>query len=173
MTTYDPLDVQDPAVAALHSDLARQKFIPGWYRPGNPPLWDSPRTSFKTAMWSYRAARDALSRAGTSIGMEFSERRNLIMTNPAEGNRYPTVRTLVLAYQMLLPGERARTHRHSPHAGRLVIDADEGAYTVVEGVRLALARSRARGQPAGVLARLPRRPAGSASRSDVLRGLPG
>ena len=132
------LDITNPAVEALHSDLARLKFVPGWYRPGNPPLWGSPKTSFRAAAWSYSAAREALARAGGSIGMEFAERRNLIMTNPAEGNRYPTVRTQVLAYQMLLPGERARTHRHSPHAGRLVIDADDGAYTVVEGVRLPL-----------------------------------
>jgi gentisate 1,2-dioxygenase len=58
------------------------------------------------------------------------------MVNPSEGNRYPTSRTQVLAYQMMLPGEHARTHRHSPHAGRLVLEADEGAYTVVEGVKL-------------------------------------
>jgi gentisate 1,2-dioxygenase len=138
MPTPGSLDITDPAIEALHADLARHQFVPGWHRPGNPPLWDFPKPAFQAASWSYQAAREALSRAGSAIGLEFAERRNLIMTNPMAGNRYPTVRTQVLAYQMLLPGERARTHRHSPHAGRLVIDSDEGAYTVVEGVQLPL-----------------------------------
>jgi gentisate 1,2-dioxygenase len=65
-----------------------------------------------------------------------AERRNLFMVNPVEGNFYSTVRTLVSAYQMILPGERARSHRHSPNALRLVLDVPEGAYTVVDGVRV-------------------------------------
>jgi gentisate 1,2-dioxygenase len=138
MTEYGQAEQRDAKIESLHDDLARSRFVPGWHRPGNPPLWNGPRTPFEPVAWSYRAARAALDRAGELIGMEFAERRNLIMTNPAAGNRYPTVRTQVLAYQMLRPGERARTHRHSPHAGRLVIDTDEGAYTVVDGVKLTL-----------------------------------
>jgi len=138
MATYGQLDMNDPKIQELHEDLTRLQFVPGWNRPGNPPLWNGPATTFDATVWRYQAARDALDRAGSAIGMESAERRNLIMVNPAEGVAYPTVRTQVLAYQMLLPGERARTHRHSPHAGRLVLDADEGAYTVVEGVQLQL-----------------------------------
>jgi len=111
-------------------------FIPGWNRAGNPPMWSAPKTGFLPRLWSYEAARRSLLRAGDLVSPDFAERRNVILANPAEGQNYPTSRTHVLAYQMTLPGERARTHRHSPHAGRLVLEADEGAYTVVDGVKL-------------------------------------
>jgi gentisate 1,2-dioxygenase len=39
---------------------------------------------------------------------------------------------------MIMPGEKARSHRHTPNALRLVIDAEPGAYTVVNGERLAM-----------------------------------
>ena len=54
------------------------------------------------------------------------------MRNPVEGNRYATVRTLVAAYQMIRPGEVARSHRHTPNALRLILDS-HGTYTTVDG----------------------------------------
>jgi gentisate 1,2-dioxygenase len=45
----------------------------------------------------------------------------------------------VAAYQMIRPGERADSHRHTPHALRVVLDADPGVYTVVDGTRIAMA----------------------------------
>jgi gentisate 1,2-dioxygenase len=117
------------------ADASRHEFVPGWHRPGRPPVWPRPNTDFLVARWSYEDAHRILEEAGT-LNLENAERRNLIMANPLEGNHYPTVRTLVAAYQMLLPGEEARVHRHSPHAGRLVLDADDGAYTIVDDVPL-------------------------------------
>lgn len=122
----------------LHGDIAEMGLVPGWNRPGNPPLWDAPKQTLVPSFWQYEMAKSALARAGTLVGTEFAERRNLIMVNPTPGNHYPTTRSHVLAYQMLLPGERARTHRHSPHAGRLVLDADEGTYTVIDGFKIPL-----------------------------------
>src|SRR4029079_4629162 len=51
---------------------------------------------------------------------------------------YATSRTIVAAYQMIMPGEKARSHRHTPNALRLVIDAEPGAYTVVNGQKLSM-----------------------------------
>ena len=39
---------------------------------------------------------------------------------------------------MIMPGEWARAHRHTPNALRLIIDAEPGVYTDVNGVRLAM-----------------------------------
>ena len=39
---------------------------------------------------------------------------------------------------MIMPGEKARSHRHTPNALRLIIDAEPGAYTVVNGERLSM-----------------------------------
>jgi gentisate 1,2-dioxygenase len=136
MSTYAKQDQISSELAVLHAELRSRQFEPGWNRAGPPPMWSSPRTPFTQAQWRYADARQALMRAEHLVDLEFAERRNLIMVNPTEGNLYPTSRALVLAYQLVLPGERARTHRHTPHAGRLVLEADEGAYTVVNGVQV-------------------------------------
>jgi len=43
-----------------------------------------------------------------------------------------------VAYQMIMPGEWARAHRHTPNALRLILDAEPGTYTQVDGVRIAM-----------------------------------
>ena len=88
------------------------------------------------AHWRYRDGHDALERAGRLIDTELAERRNLIMANPIDGNTYNTSATLVAAYQMLLPGEHARSHRHTPNALRLIVESDAGAYTIVNGEKI-------------------------------------
>jgi len=73
-------------------------------------LWPAARKNFEPAHWRYEQARGALDAAGRLINTELAERRNLILFNPASGESYGTVRTLVTAYQMIMPGEwRART----------------------------------------------------------------
>ncbi|MFL5045862.1 MAG: cupin domain-containing protein, partial [Xanthobacteraceae bacterium] len=90
------------------------------------------------AHWRYQQARGALDAAGRLINTELAERRNLILINPAEGNTYGTVRTVVAAYQMIMPGEWARVHRHTPNALRLILDAEPGTYTLVDGQSIAM-----------------------------------
>jgi gentisate 1,2-dioxygenase len=121
--------------ADYYDDLRRYGFMGGWNRP-EPSLWPSPRPRLKPHVWRFAAARAALEEAGGFVPMEMTERRNLILVNPAEGNAYPTVRNLVAAYQMIRPGEHARSHRHTPNALRLVIESTGGCYTVVDGMRL-------------------------------------
>jgi gentisate 1,2-dioxygenase len=101
-------------------------------------LWPEPRKTLVPAHWKYELARGALDAAGRLINTALAERRNLILFNPAEGNTYATVRTLVAAYQMIMPGEWARVHRHTPNALRLILDAEPGAYTEVDGVKVAM-----------------------------------
>jgi gentisate 1,2-dioxygenase len=60
---------------------------------------------------------------------------SLGLRNPAPGTNFETARTLVGAYQMILPGETAPSHRHSSHALRVVIDG-KGSYSIVEGQRI-------------------------------------
>src|SRR5258708_25819839 len=106
----------------------------GWAKP-TPSLWAEPKKSFQPFVWSYAQAKGALDAAGRLINTELAERRNLIMQNPAGGS-YATSRTIVAAYQMIMPGEKARSHRHTPNALRLIIDAHPGAYTIVNRERL-------------------------------------
>ena len=123
------------ARAPYYRDLSRQSFSPGWARPA-PAMWPQPRPVFKPALWRYAAARAALEQAGDFVPVEQAERRNLILVNPVEGNIYATSRNIVSAYQMVKSGEKARSHRHTAAALRLVVEAAPGTYTVVDGARV-------------------------------------
>jgi gentisate 1,2-dioxygenase len=121
--------------AAYYSELGRQSFSPGWARP-EPSMWPVPKPKFRPAVWRFAAAKTALEQSGELVPAEQTERRNLILVNPIEGNTYATTRHLVAAYQCVLPGDTARTHRHSAAALRLVLEGKPGVYTVVDGARV-------------------------------------
>lgn len=121
----------------LYPRLSELSICPGWNK-ATPSLWPSPRKSYRPFHWSYTQSKGALDAAGRLIDMSLAERRNLILFNPVESNTYGTLRTLVSAYQMILPNERARAHRHVPNALRLVLDAGEGAYTIVNGEKIVM-----------------------------------
>ncbi|MBM3486155.1 MAG: cupin domain-containing protein [Alphaproteobacteria bacterium] len=105
---------------------------PGWIPRPQPILWHEPNTPFKPAHWEWRVSKAGLDAAGRLINTELAERRNLVMRNPSNPNGIATTRTLVSAYQMILPGEKARSHRHAPHALRVILDS-RGSYSVVDG----------------------------------------
>ncbi len=127
-------DPQSP----YYSELGRLSFSPGWARP-EPSMWPVPKPKFRPAVWRFAAAKVALDASGDLVPAEQTERRNLIMVNPIEGNVYATTRHLVAAYQCVLAGETARTHRHTPAALRLVLHGKPGTYTVVNGARIDMA----------------------------------
>jgi gentisate 1,2-dioxygenase len=136
MTSPTPQQLaQSGSLEELYAHLAPIMTVPGWAKT-SPSLWPEPKKSFQAHRWSYQHAKGGLDAAGRLINTELAERRNLILQNPATG--YATSRTIVAAYQMIMPGEKARSHRHTPNALRLVIDAEPGAYTVVNGERLAM-----------------------------------
>jgi gentisate 1,2-dioxygenase len=123
------------SLETLNQQLKSRRFMPGWSKT-TPSLWKEPRTPFPPSLWRYAEAKPALDRAGELVSTELAERRNLLLFDDADPNHYATTRTIVAAYQMLRPGEKARAHRHSPSALRLVLDAGEGVYTNVDGIEL-------------------------------------
>lgn len=123
---------------ALYPVLNANRMTAGWHKK-RASLWATPRTEYSSLHWRYEVGALALDQAGRWMDTEMAERRNLLLFNPVGDNDYDTVRTLVAAYQMVKPGEYARTHRHSPNALRLVLDAGPGCYTVVDGVKLPMA----------------------------------
>jgi gentisate 1,2-dioxygenase len=116
----------------LYNEAERLEVTPGWVSRERPIFWKGPRTDFVPAHWRYQQVKDALTSAGILIDVALAERRNLILRNPFQNNNFATVRTLVCAYQMILPGEIAPSHRHSAHALRVILDA-KGSYSVVNG----------------------------------------
>lgn len=89
--------------------------------------------------WSYSDARERLMSLSSLLTTEEAERRNINFVNPALKDFMPAAAlpTLRGGIQLLLPAEKAYSHRHSANAFRLVLEAPEsGAYTNVEGNRL-------------------------------------
>lgn len=123
------------SLEALYPLLAARSIGAGWNKP-EPAMWPEPKQNFRPFHWKYADAAAAFEAASRLVSTEQAERRNLILVNPVQGNIYSTLRTLVVAYQSILPGETARSHRHSPNALRLVLDAGGGAYTTVDARKI-------------------------------------
>ena len=119
-----------PSLEKLYPLLAERSVGAGWNKP-EPAMWAEPKMNFVPFHWSHAEAAAAFEAASRLVSTEQAERRNLILVNPIPGNIYSTLRTIVVAYQSILPGETARSHRHSPNALRLVLDAGGGAFTTV------------------------------------------
>ena len=130
LTTELTLGADDDRNAKLYA----QYFEPGWAK-RKPGLYPAPTENYLPAAWQWASGRAALDEAGKYVDHAHAERRNLVLANPLEGNTYGTLRTLVIAYQMIMPGENARSHRHTPNAGRFILES-ENAYTVVDGEKL-------------------------------------
>ena len=128
---------QSGTLEDLYGKLGQIGIAPGWAKKVA-SLWPEPKKNFAPAHWKYEQARGALDAAGRLINTELAERRNLILYNPVSDASYGTVRTMVAAYQMIMPGEWARSHRHTPNALRLILDSDAGVYTEVDGVKIAM-----------------------------------
>lgn len=111
------------------------------------PLWEiyravltrEPRPREIPYMWRWSVVRPRLLRAGELITALEAERRVLMYLNPGampiNGARLGATATIYTAAQLILPGETARAHRHSPAALRFVIEG-RGAYTSVEGEKI-------------------------------------
>ena len=103
------------------------------------PLWErrkpmQPGSPCVPMLWRYAQMRPLLERAAGLITKRAAERRVLVFENPGlRGSTYIT-NSLFAGLQIILPGEIAPSHRHSPGALRFVIEG-AGAYTAVAGER--------------------------------------
>jgi gentisate 1,2-dioxygenase len=113
------------------------------------PLWPSmraflpygaPRPRTLPTVWRYKEVRPLLLRAGELTPIEKAERRVLVFSNPGHDlDGLHTTGTIYVGMQLILPGENAPSHRHTPAAVRLVVEG-EGGFTVVNGERLPMQR---------------------------------
>lgn len=119
----------------LYREAERLQVSPAWI-PRNPPILnEKPMSEFVPALWNYREIKAALDAAGKLIDVKYSSRRNFVLRNPFPANNFATARTMVCAYQMIMPGEAAPSHQHNSHALRVIIDGT-GAYSIVNGEKM-------------------------------------
>ena len=120
--------------------LTRLNLVPLWpsLRAVLPAGKPQPRT--RATCWSYEALRPLLLKAGEMTPIEKAERRVLVLANPGHGlEKMQASAAIYLGMQLLLPGEWAPSHRHTPNAVRMIVEG-EGAYTTVDGERCPMRR---------------------------------
>ena len=113
------------------------------------PLWPSlrgvlpptiPTRQTRATHWPYAAIRPLLIKAGELTPIEKAERRVLVLANPGHGlDKMQASAAMYLGMQLLLPGEWAPSHRHTPNAVRMVVEG-EGAWSAVDGEKCEMLR---------------------------------
>src|SRR6202167_495241 len=107
------------------------------------PLWErlhalvtrTPTSSARPYHWDYDdVVRPLMLESGGLISAKEAERRVLILENPGLEGQSRITNSLFAGLQMILPGEIAPAHRHTPSALRFIVEG-HGAYTAVEGER--------------------------------------
>jgi len=109
------------------------------------PLWDryqritpiKPQALDTPFIWRWREVEPFLHRSVKEVSINDIERRALILAHPAFGAETTTTSTMLAAFTVLDPGDRARPHRHTGAAIRFATRA-EGAVTIVNGRRCAM-----------------------------------
>jgi gentisate 1,2-dioxygenase len=119
--------------------MARASIGPLWPQLRNAFPHGAPKAVTQPNLWNYSTIRPLLMRAGELTPVEKAERRVLFLIDPGRGAAAMQVTsTLYVGFQLLMPGETAPAHKHTPSAARIVVEG-EGAYTVVDGEKLPMA----------------------------------
>ena len=111
-----------------------------WSAANLAPLWENKRAHRPAPgpdaayLWSWEKIRPLIAAAIEVTSPEAVERRVLQLVPPLarEQEEQQTSRTLAANVQILLPGEKARAHRHTMNALRFVLEGS-GAITIVDG----------------------------------------
>ena len=116
---------------------------------GVAPLWPmmrkvlphgKPEPVTRPSYWNFQDLRPLLLRAGELTPVEKAERRVLVMSDQGRGTgAMQATSSIYIGMQLLLPGETAPAHRHTPSAVRIIVEG-KGGYTVVDGEKLPMNR---------------------------------
>src|SRR5262245_21985177 len=114
---------QIPLDEAFRANIRAHALAPLWelLRAAIPVGRPAARTS--AHCWRYAAIRPLLLEAASKVPVEKAERRVLVLSDPGRGSdALQATGTLYAGIQILLPGEQAPTHRHTPSAARILIE---------------------------------------------------
>src|SRR5437879_2368738 len=114
-------------MSAAVVDADRARFSRELEALGLKPLWErvmrlKPGTAAVPAIWRWRDVRPHLARACELITAKEAERRVLMLENPSLAGSTFVTTTLYAGLQIILPGETAPSHRHTPNALRFIVE---------------------------------------------------
>ncbi len=117
--------VSPEGLERFYASTDQASLAPGWLRRGEE------RPEVVPFLWKWSEVEPLVMRSGEVVTPDRDvQRRVLRLANPALG--HGTTHTISAALQLLLPGECAPAHRHTPTAIRWILQG-EGVYTTVQG----------------------------------------
>ena len=126
--------------AEYYNGLVSRNLLPLWPALRSVLPYGKPSRRTRPTLWKYADVRPNLLRAGELAPIEKAERRVLVLCNPGLGlENMQATPSIYIGMQLILPGETAPTHRHTPMAVRFVVEG-KGGYTLVQGEKLPMDR---------------------------------
>ena len=126
--------------ADYRQEMEKAQVSPLWPQMRNVLPHNAPMPISQATLWAFDRVRPLLIRAGELTPVEKAERRVLVLSDPGRGvGAMQATAAIYCGLQLLLPGEKAPAHKHTPSAARIVVEG-EGAYTIVDGEKLPMSR---------------------------------
>jgi len=123
---------------AFYDRLAPQNLAPLW-EVLRGLLPNEPKSKAAPHRWRYADVRPLLMESGSLLTAKEAERRVLVLENPAMPGQSRATATMYAGLQLIMPGETAPAHRHTPSALRFMLEGT-GAFTAVGGERTTMRR---------------------------------
>jgi gentisate 1,2-dioxygenase len=132
----DSMKAESKTTVELDRILAK-RWLSGLWKLDRAERTADPKTKVVPHLWKWDDIYGSLVLALEQIGIEQgrTERRTVRLVNPGLPDTEMTTHTMLLACQMIQPGEVAPAHRHSMAAIRFIVQG-KGAYTVVNGEKI-------------------------------------
>ncbi|MEE2995919.1 MAG: gentisate 1,2-dioxygenase [Pseudomonadota bacterium] len=119
------------ARADFYGRMAEQNMTPLW-EVLHTLLAEAPVTAAVPHKWDYDLCRPYIIESADVISAEEAERRVMVLENPGLEEKSCITEALYAGLQLIMPGEIAPAHRHSPCALRFIVEGS-GAYTAING----------------------------------------
>jgi gentisate 1,2-dioxygenase len=138
MADPGPLKTRDEQLPAAYSDrLEKLSLAPLWTALHALLPQERGVTRVVPYLWRWAEVRAEVLASARLVGIAQAERRVLVLCNPGLPGALAATSTLYAGLQVILPGESAPSHHHTPAALRLIVEG-RGAYTTVDGVKCAM-----------------------------------
>ncbi|HEY6800015.1 MAG TPA: hypothetical protein VI121_05185, partial [Agromyces sp.] len=107
---------------AFYAELTQNHYSPLWQLMGG--IGPEAKTNLVPHIWRYEQARELMMKAGDVVPLEDALRRVLGFRNPGSrpDQRTGATDSLWAALQLVMPGEIAPPHRHTPSALRFIVE---------------------------------------------------
>ena len=105
----------------------QEKHMQGYWTRGEVRSYE-PTSEVSPYVWKWADIEEVLEGAGKYVDIKHAFRRNIGLENPTGQSK-----TINMGLQLVLPGEKARAHRHTAEAIRFIIQGNPKVWSTVDG----------------------------------------